>query len=211
VFRCNLFYNNGKTGSESAVHGQAAIRLDDAISGVLIYGNVFIRSANGNFGGVQLNSGRDNLIENNLFIDDKQGVSGGWRPGNTVWKSIRDGNPRRDIYYTDELYLERYPLIATMMDEPGINAVHRNIFYRCGPVITREEELFDLFENEDCGDTDPGFVDAASGNYELNPDAPVLAKITFAPIPFEEMGLYEHPLRATWPVSTEPVDVPDWR
>ncbi len=211
VFRYNYFHDNGKTGTEKAVHGQAAIRLDDAISGVLIYGNVFVRSANGNFGAVQLNSGRDNLIENNLFIDCKQGISGGWNPNNTVWKSIREGRPRRDIYYTDPLYLERYPAIATMMDEPGINSVRRNILYRSGPIITRSPSLFDLFENQEFGETDPGFVDVAAGNYALRPDAPVLVRLWFAPIPFDEIGLYEHPLRASWPVVTEPVTIPDWR
>ncbi len=91
VFRYNYFHHNGKTGREPAVHGQAAIRLDDAISGVLIYGNVFYRSANGNFGAVQINSGRDNVIDNNIFAECKQGISGGWRPGNSAWRMIREG------------------------------------------------------------------------------------------------------------------------
>jgi hypothetical protein len=211
VFRYNLFHDNGKTGTEGGVHGQAAIRLDDAISGVLIYGNVFVRSANGNFGGVQINSGRDNLIENNLFVDCKQGISGAWNAGNTVWKSIREGNPNADIYYKDPLYLQRYPAIATMMEEPGINYVRRNILYRCGPMLkTWNAALFDLFENRTI-EEDPGFVDAAGGAYALRPDAPVLAALCFAPIPLDQIGLYEHPLRASWPVRTEPVKLKDWR
>lgn len=211
VFRYNLFHDNGKTGTEGGVHGQAAIRLDDAISGVLIYGNVFVRSANGNFGGVQINSGRDNLIENNLFVDCKQGISGAWNAGNTVWKSIREGNPHADIYYKDPLYLQRYPAIATMMDEPGINYVRRNILYRCGPMLkTWNVALFDLFENR-AVEEDPGFVDVAGGAYALRPDASVLAGLCFAPIPLSEIGLYQHPLRASWPVHTEPVKLKDWR
>ena len=196
--------------SRTAVHGQAAIRLDDAISGVLVYGNVFVRSANGNFGAVQINSERDNLIENNLFIDCKQGVSGQWNPANTVWKSIREGRPRRDIYYRDALYLKRYPEIETMMDEPGINFLRRNIFYRTGPILTRDPGFFDLFENVKL-EEDPGFVDRETENYTLRRDAPVFAKLWFAPIPFGEIGLYEHPLRASWPVVTQPVKLPDWR
>jgi len=78
VFRYNRFTNCGLAGTGAAVHGQAAIRFDDAISGMLVYGNIFIRSANGNFGAIQMNSGRDNIMDNNLFIDCKQGISGGW-------------------------------------------------------------------------------------------------------------------------------------
>jgi hypothetical protein len=210
VFRYNYFHHNGKTGGEKAVHGQAAIRLDDAISEVLIYGNIFERSANGNFGGVQINSGRDNLIENNLFIDCKQGVSGRWYPQNSVWKSIREGHPRTDIYHQSDLYLERYPLIATMMDDPGINFVRRNIFYRSGPIVTREKEFFDLFENVETA-SDPGFADLGARDYSIGSDAAILAELCFAPIPVDEIGLYEHRLRASWPVVTEPVEIPDWR
>ena len=209
VFRHNLFHNNGKTGTQAGVHGQAAIRLDDAISGMLIYGNVFVRSANGNFGGVQINSGRDNLIENNLFIDCKQGVSGGWNPGNTAWKIIEEGRPLAS-YYTTELYLDRYPAIATLMDEPGVNYVRRNIFYRSGPIVTRPQHM-ELFQNKEFDDTDPGFVNAAHGDYRLTKDAPVLGSMSFAPIPHDEIGLYEHRLRASWPVETTPVEIPDWR
>ena len=79
VFRHNRFTNCGKAGAGASVHGQAAIRLDDAISGMLVYGNVFVRSANGHVGAVQINSGRDNVIDNNLFIDCRQAVSGGSR------------------------------------------------------------------------------------------------------------------------------------
>ncbi len=211
VFRHNYFHDNGKTGTEGAVHGQAAIRLDDAISGVLIEGNVFVRSSNGNFGAVQINSGRDNVIGNNLFIDCKLGVSGGWRRENHVWKTIREGTPRKDIYHESELYLERYPQIASMMDDPGINVVRRNIFYRSGPVITREPELFELVDNHESGDADPGFVDASRDEYALHPDAPVVRAIGFEPIPTDRIGLYEHPLRASWPVHTEPVRLLDWR
>jgi len=35
--------------------------------------------------------------------------------------------------------------------------------------------------------------------------------VGFKPIPFEEIGPYSAPSRATWPVTTKPVDVPDWR
>ncbi|MBU0610038.1 MAG: right-handed parallel beta-helix repeat-containing protein, partial [Armatimonadetes bacterium] len=210
VFRHNRFVNCGKTGAGAAVHGQAAIRFDDAISGMLVYGNVFIRSANGHFGGVQMNSGRDNVMDNNLFIDCKQGISGGWHPGNSVWRGIADKKPRPGIY-TSELYLKRYPLIGTMMVAPGINNVWRNIFYQCGPLATGNRSNLDLVGNGEYPEQDPGFMDAAKGNYNLRPDAPVFSAVGFRPIPLDEIGLYQDAYRASWPMVTELIPVPEWR
>jgi parallel beta-helix repeat protein len=208
VFRHNYLHHIGKTGTEKAVHGQAAIRFDDAISGMLVYGNVFYRCANGNFGAVQMNSGRDNLMDNNLFIDCKQGISGGWYPGNGVWKSLRQGQTPEG-FYQNALYLARYPEIATMLDDPGINHLWRNVFYRCGTVATRSANI-DQFENG-VFEQDPGFVDVKHGDFSLVKDAPLFETMCFKPIPFDRIGLYEAPSRATWPVTTTPVDMPDWR
>ncbi|TVS11932.1 MAG: hypothetical protein EA424_23160 [Planctomycetaceae bacterium] len=210
VFRHNRFTNCGKAGAGAMAHGQAAIRFDDAISGMLVYGNIFIRSANGNFGAIQMNSGRDNIMDNNLFIDCGRGVSGGWNPNNSVWRRIAE-NQQPANYYTTDLYLQRYPKIATMMDVPGINHVWRNVFYRCGPMVTGNRANLDLMENGIFEDTDPGFVDAQSGDYRLQPDAPLFHSVGFRPIPLDQIGLYAHPHRASWPVETTPVPVPDWR
>lgn len=209
VFRYNYYHQVGKTGSEAAVHGQAGIRFDDAISGMLVYGNVFWQSANGHFGAIQMNSGRDNLIDNNLFVDCKQGISGGWNPGNSVWKMLRE-NKEAKGFYMNELYLSRYPLIATMLDEPGINHVWRNVFYCCGTLATRRSNL-DLFENVEYEETDPGFLDATDGDFRLKQDSGLFAKVGFRPIPVEEIGLYKSPSRASWPVETTPVTMPEWR
>jgi hypothetical protein len=210
VFRYNRFVNCGKSGAGAAVHGQAAIRFDDAISGMLVYGNVFIRSANGNFGAIQMNSGRDNVMDNNLFVDCKQGLSGGWNPGNAVWGSIA-GDNRPPEFLMTELYLQRYPQIATMLDDPGINHAWRNVFYRCGPLTTGNRGNMDLIENGEYPEQDPGFVDASQGDYRLKPDAALFGSVGFRPLPLDEIGLYQDPYRASWPVVTTPEPVPEWR
>ncbi|MBN2450687.1 MAG: right-handed parallel beta-helix repeat-containing protein [Lentisphaeria bacterium] len=210
VFRHNRFLNVGKTGSEAAVHGQAGIRLDDAISGILIYGNLFVRSANGRFGAIQMNSGRDNVIDNNLFVDCKQGISGGWNPGNSVWRMLREGSKPAD-FHTGELHLERYPELAHMLEEPGINHLWRNVFYRCGPIATGNRAYLDLMENAVFEEQNPGFVDPDRNDFRLRPDAPLQATVGFRPIPLEMIGLYEDTYRASWPVHTTPVTMPDWR
>lgn len=209
VFRYNRFINVGKTGTGAAVHGQAAIRFDDAISGMLVYGNLFVRSANGHFGAIQMNSGRDNLMDNNMFVDCKQGISGGWRAGNKVWQQLR---AQQDLpgFYTGDRYLERYPRIGTMLDEPAFNHIWRNAFVQCGALATGSLRHLDLFQNG-VFEEDPGFMDAAGNDYRLQPDAPLFDQLGMRPLPLAEIGLYEDPYRATWPAHTVPVDVPEWR
>jgi len=209
VFRHNYFHDLGKTGTETAVHGQAAIRLDDAISGLHLVGNLFVRCAGGGFGAVQMNGGRDNVIENNLFVDCRQAITGGWYPGNAVWLTLREGKTPDEFYFTD-LYLSRYPELATVMEEPGINHVWRNVFYRCGAATQDGGFTYDKRDNAEYDDGDPGFVNAEAGDFRLRPDAPVLAT-GLQPLPVEQMGLYADGLRPTWPVDTAPQPMPDWR
>ena len=190
VFRYNRFTDCCRAGAGAMAHGQAAIRFDDAISGMIVYGNVFIRSANGRFGAIQMNSGRDNVMDNNLFIECERGVSGGWNPNNSVWRRIAD-NQQPAGYYTSDLYLERYPQIATMMDPPGINHIWRNVFYRCGPVATGNRAYLNILENGVFEDTDPGFANAAGEDFRLRPDAPLFNTVGFRPIPIREIGPYD--------------------
>lgn len=42
---------------------------------------------------------------------------------------------------------------------------------------------------------DPGFVNAAGGNFHLKPDSPLLRMPGFRPIPFAEIGLYQDAYR----------------
>ena len=67
-YRGNVIsYNHWSNISGGTRHGAAGVRLDDMISGVTIYGNLFERCGAVNFGAVQIHGGKDNLIENNLF------------------------------------------------------------------------------------------------------------------------------------------------
>jgi hypothetical protein len=197
VFRHNYFHQIGKTDGGAEVHGQAAIRFDDAISGMVVYGNVFRQCGAGNFGAIQINSGRDNIIDNNLFVECKQGLTGGWRGGNTVWKELRAGKPHSGIIQND-LYLERYPQIATMMDEPGINHLWRNVFYNSGPITTRSVHI-ELFENHEFDGIDPGLRKLMNPDPALSQATPAQQAMPFKPIPFQQIGLYESSHRTVDP------------
>lgn len=201
VYRYNIFHHIGNTLSSAGVHGQAGIRFDDAISGQLVYGNVFYRSANGNFGGVQMNSGRDNVMENNLFVACKQGISGGWYPGNGVWQGLRAGEVAG--IYRNDLYLARYPEIGRMLDDRGRNFAWGNLFLGCGRVANNPDGL-DQFANEE-GAAEGIFADPEAGDFTLLADSPVTRALGFRPLPVGEIGLYESPYRASWPVDPRPV------
>lgn len=175
VFRHNYFHDLGNLDPTSGVHGQAGIRFDDAISGMVVYGNLFERSANGNFGGVQMNSGRDNIMDGNAFLDCSIGISGGYYAGNSVWQTLRSGQAPDGFYLTD-LYLERYPEMARMLEEPALSFAWRNVFWRCGRVASN-----------------PGGLEMI-GNQVLDQDAP-MPDVTqplpgFRPIPLDDIGLY---------------------
>jgi hypothetical protein len=189
IFRHNSFTRIGIPPGAQMAHGQAGIRFDDAISGMLVYGNVFHDASNGIFGGVQMNSGRDNIMDNNLFVECEQGISGGYYPTNNVWKQIREGKKPPAII-TSDLYVQRYPQIATMMSEPAVNNVWRNVFYKCGRDVSGNRSTLDMLANS-IFQNDPGFVDAAKGDFRLKPNAPLFNTVGFRPIPIGEIGLYQ--------------------
>jgi len=68
-----------------------------------------------------------------------------------------------------------------------------------------------LVGNAVFSEQDPGFVDAANGDYHLKSGAALFATVGFRPIPLDEIGLYQDIFRASWPVVKTPVAVPDWR
>ncbi len=213
VFRYNYFHHIANWHEKVAT---AAIRFDDVISGMLVYGNVFFRCSNGHFGAVQVNSGRENIIENNVIAECKQGFSGGWTPGwsenNMFWQMFaRKEEPAWTAYIMSALYLARYPLLKDLYDKPPINFIWRNVLWNSGIPFTMNPNCTDILELAAYRDENPGFADPAHGDFRMTPDAALPSKNGFRPIPVEEIGLYEDDFRATWPVAAAPMAVPDWR
>jgi tetratricopeptide (TPR) repeat protein len=180
-------------GSEHGL-GQAGIRLDDAICEVLIYGNVFYRCSRNLFGGVQIHGGKENVIENNVFVDCLYAVSfSGWGPER--WKEVINSDAIRvkaneEVDITQPPRSTRYPRLAQLEANEGVNSVWRNVVYNCGSLLTRDRGIQDLIDNAVTVE-DPGFVDAERLNFALKPDSPVAKGGAFRPIPFDEIGLYD--------------------
>lgn len=186
VFRYNYWHD---MGSGQGV-GQAGIRLDDWISGVLIYGNIFQRCADGGFGGVQINQGADNLIENNLFVDCKAAVSGGAGSPEGWQRFLASGQGKGYLQETPPFappYSQRYPALAHL-GQNSENSVWRNIVLHCGTFL-RNDQRFDLLDNA-VSDANPGFANPDARDFSLKEGTPLWNRLSFAPIPFRQIGLY---------------------
>jgi len=91
VIRYNYFHDIKGPG----LYGAMAVYLDDAASGISVIGNIFYRAGRAAF----IGGGRDNLIENNIFVDceasvhvDARGI--GWmkyhvEPGGTLPERLK--------------------------------------------------------------------------------------------------------------------------
>lgn len=174
-----------------------AIYLDDWTSGVTVYGNI----CEGARRGVLVGGGRDNLIENNLFIDcghavhlDERGK--GWAAYYFDGSTTTLFDRLEAVNATGPVYTARYPELATLLEDDPVsakgNVVARNVRFGGGWLelyngLTEETEYLVFTDNWTEGD--PGFVDAAAGDYSLRDDAPVLAT-GFEPLPLAKMGLF---------------------
>jgi hypothetical protein len=182
IYRYNYWHHigNWRGTGEQPKCGQAGIRLDDAICGTLIYGNVFERCSTGKlgFGGVQIHGGKDNVVENNLFIDCAAAVSCSpwddkrWRE--FVGKALESPDIDR------ELYLQHYPELARLAKEANHNHIRRNLAWHCDELLRRAPRDLDA----------PGNRLLRESEFTWDPKHFNLNGPGFDPIPFEEIGLY---------------------
>lgn len=127
----NLWKDIGGEGVAGFPAGRAGIRLDDAISGMVIYGNRFVNAAR-QFGGVQIHAGRFNYVDNNLFVGGERGVSFSHWP-TARWRKLFTDKWQVDLINGEvdvrrEPYSSRYPHMSKLADSPMINFVTRNVF-----------------------------------------------------------------------------------
>ena len=201
ILRYNFWHDigNGLTPC-----GQAGIRLDDAISGVIVYGNVFWRCSHANFGGLQIHGGKENEVDNNVFADCDYGISfSGWGPER--WKAFLASEAvvkatTEDVDIRKPLYSTRYPALAHLEESPDVNMVWRNLAYHCGAFLTRDRGIQDLMDNR-VSSQDPGLAEAEPRERLRRLAAVIGEPAGFRPIPWKEIGLYEDRLRTSLPVE----------
>ncbi len=130
--------------------GQAGVRLDDAISSTLVYGNLFYRCSEAGFGGVQIHGGKENIVDNNLFVQCKYAISfSGW--GEKRWREFLNKpwiqKQLQEVRYDQPPYSTRYPTLAQLAEHPDRNSVWRNVAYQCGALLTRDRGIQEVRDN----------------------------------------------------------------
>ena len=210
VIRHNYWHHIGSGLRHS---GQAAIYLDDGLSGTRVVGNLFYRVGGaGVFGATNVHGGKDNVFENNAFVDCRLGLSfHTWSA--KVWQDfLASGVIRRAFEAVDAegpLYRERYPELAVVAGNPGQNIMRRNLLYRCERIFHERPEGRTRNEQNLLTDENPGFAQPEQGDFRMAEPVPDLAELGFEPIPFARIGLRPDLDRASWPVVHAPLAVPE--
>ncbi|MBI5835022.1 MAG: right-handed parallel beta-helix repeat-containing protein [Armatimonadetes bacterium] len=181
-------------------HGCCGVYLDDMFSSMHCYGNVFYQVPQAVF----IGGGRDNITENNLFVEcnpavhvDARGL--GWAAGGEALLRQR----MTEIPYDKPPWSTRYPQLLTVLtDEPMApkgNAFRRNINVggKWDDIEGKARPMV-LFEDNQT-DQAPLIVDVKGLNFRLKPGSP--APKGWQTIPFGEIGLVKNADRASWPVA----------
>jgi hypothetical protein len=177
-------YNHWSDISGGNRHGAAGVRLDDMISRVSIYGNLFERCGVLDFGAIQIHGGKDNLIENNLFYKCFAAVSfTSW--GEKRWLETLD-NPviqkkiYEDVDISSPLYLEKYPDLKDIRLNADRNTVTNNLMIDCKKMFLRKSKGLIVANNDS--------ISSNGLTAEAICDPLFLKKHGLKPIPYKKMG-----------------------
>ncbi len=186
------------------------VNPDDGASGFHVYGNVFA----GPRTGVWIASGPDHVVENNIFVKDEgpvfglddRGDSRGYATNKHLHKRVAD------MVMDSPPWSERFPgLAARLADRPELprgTRFERNLIVipRGDPIkfglSRKNRDNAELLHAADNWTTpaDPGFLNAAAGDFALKSDSEVFRRIPgFKPVPFDQIGLRVDEYRTTVP------------
>jgi hypothetical protein len=189
------------------------VYLDDAHCSTETFGNVFYRTHQS----VWIGGGRDNIVENNIFIDCEEAVSIDnrglrWTFLNPKGSILETGmyQKLKPLNYDRPPWSTRYPTLANILENdpraPLGNTFERNVYYR-SPYRDPEawcrshsdkhiDKPYLKITDNFVADSDPGFIDAGGMDFQLKQDATVFRRVPgFKPIPFGKIGLYRDQYR----------------
>jgi len=198
VIRFNLFRDI--TGFQNK--GCMGVYLDDMLCGTTVFGNIFVRVTRAAF----IGGGRDNIVENNIFVDCEPAVHVDARA--MGWASYHVGTTLTErlkaVPYQQPPWSERYPQLVNILDDepaaPKGNIIRRNICIggRWMNIEGKAKPYVRVEDNLVGDDAESALMDARKGDFRLRPQSPA-AKLGFKPIPFERIGLYRDKWRAKLP------------
>ncbi len=173
--------------------GAMGVYLDDLASGTAVYGNIFYEVDRG----IWLGGGRDNDIENNIFVYCNPSIHIDAR--GLTWQMFAKGEGAKmyekleAIHFNKPPYSEHYPKLAQILeDDPGApkgNIVAYNI--SVGGQWLDIQKSYDslVVVKDDFVDGDPGFISFTREDFRLHDDSQAL-KMGFTQIPVEKIGLH---------------------
>ncbi len=192
VIRHNYFHDIGPTlAAKDGFVDVMAVYLDDCFCGTTITGNIFDRAGRA----AMIGGGRDNTIENNLFIDCRPAIhvdarGTGWA---SFWFDGRDPflmNGLKEVPYDQPLYATRYPHLANILkDEPAkakYNRLAKNVIVGTAKAIDWLDGL-----NEKTVETVGNTVVKDAAAASLNRKTFAVEVPGFPAIPFSRIGLYQ--------------------
>lgn len=206
VIRRNYFHDIGQEH-----HLQNAVYPDNCTMGWLIEENIFARIGGqgqaSNCRAVNINTGAHMITRNNIFVDCTIPCVMGTYCAPTYNSSKQQWEQyfkQRDLSKLP--HAQKYPELLRFWEEPrqypDTNVYERNLIYnptmpllkQLGKAQMEDGAIIEaggILHKRDnwVAETDPGFVDAAAGNFALRPNAAVFSRIpAFKAVPFGEIG-----------------------
>ena len=200
VIRYNFFHHIEGLHGRVGVFG---IYLDDAMSSVEAYGNIFYKVARA----FHIGGGRDHTIHNNVIVDCRESMQyddrayrlDSWFAGamdpdkGTLFLQLRK------VPYQSEVWKTRYPKLAVILEQnpgyPSGSIIENNLLYRTQPFMLAEiVKEVSTIENNLLLDPEvnPGFGDIEALDFRLTKDALIYQRLEgFKEIPFDKIGLSE--------------------
>ncbi|MEN6453124.1 MAG: hypothetical protein ABFD10_02630, partial [Prolixibacteraceae bacterium] len=178
-------YNRFSDITGGTHNGAAGVRLDDMISGVLVFGNIFERCGSKMFGGVQIHGGKDNVVENNLFYKCHAAVTfHSW--GEERWlKELDTLAVQKKIFeevdIRSSLYLNKYPELKSIRENADLNTIKNNLIIDCKSQFLRNKAGVQRLINNTAPESEGKTVEEC-----CSPE--FLSKFQLKPIPWQQIG-----------------------
>ena len=192
--------------------GEHGVYLDDCLSGIRVFGNLFV-DVSGH--AMMHGGGRDDFFENNIAVRCGTALSSDSRGFEWIKNDRSDWDLRWRLHddgveYQQQPWCSTWPELCEIPDADVAPGAHwrypegsvfsRNLGWQ-NDQFTRENDwggtgTFDKFAEiaDNIEDTDPLFVNEATGDFRLRGDSPALSIPGFFDIPFEEMGIVDETL-----------------
>ncbi|WP_158712733.1 right-handed parallel beta-helix repeat-containing protein [Parabacteroides pacaensis] len=178
-----LRYNRWSDIHGGTHYGAAGIRLDDMISGVQIYGNVFERCGSHEFGAIQIHGGDENRIEDNLFYQCNMAVSftpykeEDWHKSFTKLGKIL----YEEVNINSPLYQTKYPELRNLGKNINVNSIRNNLLVDCDSVFFRDNDMQIIANNPE--------ISSQGNSAEYYCKATFLQPYGIKAIPIEKIGV----------------------